>query len=146
MFVQDGKFGILNDGKVVCAPEFEKVKRLEAPYFAMGIYPYYVYKNRVDIIDDQGHVMKPGLYGQVHRENDLFIGEDINGRKDYWDAKGGRHYRQMPTFERINRFEVARVGEQIYMRQNSKQWEKPFTENSVYLHDDFIIMGTYADI
>lgn len=141
VFIQDGKFGILNDGKVVCAPEFEKVKRLEAPYFAMGVYPYYVYKNRVDIIDDQGRVMKPGLYGQVHRENDLFIGEDINGRKDYWDAKGGRHYRQMPTFERINRFEVARVGEQIYMRQNSKQWEKPFTENSVYLHDDFIIMG-----
>ena len=63
VFIQDGKFGILNDGKVVCAPEFEKIKRLEAPYFAMGIYPYYVYKNRVDIIDDQGHVMKPGLYG-----------------------------------------------------------------------------------
>jgi len=107
----------------------------------MGIYPYYVFRNRVDIIDMEGHVMKPGLYGNVKMEGDVFIGEDSRGRRDYWDAKGGRHYGSMPQFGRILRFEVARDGEQIYMRQLEKGWEKPFTKDSVLLHERYVIMG-----
>lgn len=141
IFIRDGKYGILNDGNVICAPEFERVTRLDAPYFAMGIYPFYVFKNRVDIIDMDGHVLRPGLYGNVHRDEDIFIGKDITGRTDYWDAKGGRHYHVKPTFDRIERFEVARVGEQVYMRQNSKQWEAPIDMNSIYVHDVFLILG-----
>ncbi len=141
IFIKGGKYGILNEGKVICAPEFEKVTRLEAPYFALGTYPFYVFRNRVEIIDADGHVMKPGLYGNVHREQDIFIGQDITGRTDYWDAKGGRHYRVKPTFDRIAGIEVARVGEQVYMRKDSKQWDEPIDLNSIYLHDVFLIMG-----
>ena len=141
LFVKDGKYGVLKDGNEICAPEFEKVRRLDAPYFAMGIYPYYVFRNRVDIIDMEGHVMRPGLYGNVRTDGDVFIGTDGQGRTDYWDAKGGRHYREKPTFERIERFEVARIGEQMYMRKASKQWEKPFDINSIYLHDLFYVIG-----
>ena len=142
LFIQNGKYGVLNDGKVVCQAEFEKVQRLDNPYFAMGVYPYYVYKNRVDIIGMDGRVMRPGIYGSVRQEHDVFIGQDINGRTDYWDAKGGRHYKSMPTFERIKRFEVAIDGEQIYMRQSSKEWDKPFTKDHVLVREkDYVIFG-----
>ena len=141
VFIQDGKYGVLNDGKVVCQAEFEKVRRLDNPYFAIGIYPYYVYRNRVDIIGMDGRVMRPGIYGNVRQQGDVFIGQDITGRTDYWDAKGGRHYRSMPKFERIQRFEVARIGEQVYMRQYSREWDKPIDIDSIYLHDDFYIFG-----
>ncbi|MBO7068866.1 MAG: DEAD/DEAH box helicase [Bacteroidaceae bacterium] len=141
IFIEGGKYGILNDGKVICAPEFEKVTRLDAPYFAMGVYPFYVFRNRVDIIGMDGRVLRPELYGNVHRDEDVFIGKDITGRTDYWDAKGGRHYRVKPTFDHIERFEVARVGEQVYMRQFSKQWEKPIDMNNIYVHDAFFIIG-----
>ena len=142
LFIQNGKYGVLNDGKVVCQAEFEKVKRLDNPYFAMGVYPYYVYKNRVDIIGMDGRVMRPGIYGSVKQDHDVFIGQDINGRADYWDAKGGRHYKSMPTFERIQRFEVAIDGEQIYMRQSSKEWDKPFAKDNVLVREkDYVIFG-----
>ena len=142
LFIQNGKYGVLNDGKVVCQAEFEKVKRLDNPYFAMGVYPYYVYKNRVDIIGMDGRVMRPGIYGSVKQDHDAFIGQDINGRADYWDAKGGRHYKSMPTFERIQRFEVAIDGEQIYMRQSSKEWDKPFAKDNVLVREkDYVIFG-----
>ena len=141
VFIQNGKYGVLNDGKVICAPEFEKIQRMAAPYFVMGIYPYYVFKNRVDIVDMEGKVLKPGLYGNVKLEGDVFIGQDIHGRKLYWDAKGGRYYDSMPKFEQIMRLEVARVGEQVYMRQRDKQWEKPIDVDSIYLHELFFIIG-----
>ena len=141
IFLQEGKYGIMNNGRVTCPPELEKITRLEAPYFAMGIYPYYVFRNRLALIDMQGHDMKPGLYGNVRKEGDVFIGKTSDGVTVYWDAKGGRKYQSMPTFKRIKRFEVAMVGNQLYMRQNTKQWEWPVVTKSVYLHDDYTIFG-----
>ena len=44
VFLQEGRYGIMKDGKVICAPEIEKVERTEAPYFAMCVYPYMVWK------------------------------------------------------------------------------------------------------
>ncbi len=49
---------------------------------------------------------------------------------------------QMPTFERIQRFEVAIDGEQIYMRQSSKEWDKPFAKDNVLVREkDYVIFG-----
>ena len=141
IYIQNGKYGFLKDGREICGPEFEKVNRLKAPYFAMGVYPFYIYKNRVDIVDMEGRLMRPGLYGPVKNEGDVFVGTDSAGKMDYWDAKGGRHYRQMPRFERIRRLELAQDGNRIYRRKLMKGWEQPFNENDVYVHKDFIILG-----
>lgn len=88
IYIQNGKYGFLKDGREICGPEFEKVNRLKAPYFAMGVYPFYIYKNRVDIVDMEGRLMRPGLYGPVKNEGDVFVGTDSAGKTDYWDAKG----------------------------------------------------------
>ena len=141
IYIRDGKYGFLKDGREICGPEFEKVSRLKAPYFAMGVCPYYIYKNRVDIVDMDGHLMRPGLYGTVKNEGDVFVGTDSTGKTDYWDARGGRHYRQMPRFERIRRLELAQDGNRIYRRKLLKGWEQPFSESDIYVHKDFIILG-----
>ena len=141
IFMLGGKYGVMMDGFITCPAEFEHVKRLEAPYFAIGYYPYYIYKNKVTVIDRQGRDLKPGLYGKVSQEGDVFIGQNVRGERVYWDAKGGRQYETMPQFGSIYRFEVARTGEQIYMRNRSGEWDKPFSEKSVYLHNQYTILG-----
>ena len=140
VFLQEGRYGIMKDGKVICAPEIEKVERTEAPYFAMCVYPYMVWKNRVDIVDKDGHLFRPGLYGKVKRQGDVFIGDNQRGETVYWDAKGGRFYQRMPTFEQLGRFAVARIGGQVYMRYKSKLWSDSIRANSIYLHKDFVII------
>ena len=141
IFMQNGRYGVMRDGKVSCPAEFEHVKRLKAPYFALAYYPYYIYKSRVTVIDEQGRDLKPGLYGNVRQEGDVFIGQDVKGTVTYWDAKGGRCYPSMPQFGRIFRFEVARTGKDIYIRNSAKGWEQSFSERNVYLSDHFTILG-----
>ena len=141
VFMREGKYGVMMDGKVTCPAEFEHIKWLAAPYFVMGMYPYYIYKNKVTVIDQKGRDLKPGLYGKVKQEGDIFVGERLDGKKAYWDAKGGRMYDMMPQFERIDRFEVAKAGREMFLRKSMKGWERPFSRENVYLGDHLTILG-----
>ena len=141
VFMREGKYGVMMDGKVTCPAEFEHIKWLAAPYFVMGMYPYYIYKNKVTVIDLKGRDLKPGLYGKVKQEGDIFVGERLDGKTAYWDAKGGRMYDMMPQFERIDRFEVAKAGREMFLRKSMKGWERPFSRENVYLGDHLTILG-----
>ena len=141
VFMREGKYGVMMDGKVTCPAEFEHIKWLGAPYFVMGMYPYYIYKNKVTVIDLKGRDLKPGLYGKVQQEGDIFVGERLDGKTAYWDAKGGRMYDMMPQFERIDRFEVAKAGREMFLRKSMKGWERPFSRENVYLGDHLTILG-----
>ena len=141
VFMREGKYGVMMDGKVTCPAEFEHIKWLAAPYFVMGMYPYYIYKNKVTVIDQKGRDLKPGLYGKVKQDGDIFVGERLDGKKAYWDAKGGRMYDMMPQFERIDRFEVAKAGREMFLRKSMKGWERPFSRENVYLGDHLTILG-----
>ena len=141
VFMRHGKYGVMKDGQVTCPAEFEHIKWLQAPYFVMGTYPYTIYNNKVAVIDQNGRDLKPGLYGKVEQEGDIFIGTALDGRTVYWDAKGGRMYDIMPQFERIQRFEVAKAGHEMFLRKSLKGFEKPFRQENVYLGDHLTIMG-----
>ena len=141
VFMREGKYGVMMDGKVTCPAEFEHIKWLAAPYFVMGMYPYYIYKNKVTVIDQKGRDLKPGLYGKVQQEGDIFVGTRLDGKTAYWDAKGGRMYDMMPQFERIDRFEVAKAGREMFLRKSMKGWERPFSRENVYLGDHLTILG-----
>ena len=141
VFMREGKYGVMMDGKVTCPAEFEHIKWLAAPYFVMGMYPYYIYKNKVTVIDLKGRDLKPGLYGKVQQEGDIFVGTRLDGKTAYWDAKGGRMYDMMPQFERIDRFEVAKAGREMFLRKSMKGWERPFSRENVYLGDHLTILG-----
>ncbi len=141
VFMRQGKYGVMMDGRVTCPAEFEHIKWLAAPYFVMGMYPYYIYKNKVTVIDQKGRDLKPGLYGKVKQEGDIFVGERLDGKTAYWDAKGGRMYDMMPQFERIDRFEVAKAGREMFLRKSMKGLERPFSRENVYLGDHLTILG-----
>ena len=141
VFMRQGKYGVMMDGRVTCPAEFEHIKWLAAPYFVMGMYPYYIYKNKVTVIDQKGRDLKPGLYGKVKQEGDIFVGERLDGKTAYWDAKGGRMYDMMPQFERIDRFEVAKAGREMFLRKSMKGLERPFSQENVYLGDHLTILG-----
>ena len=141
VFMRQGKYGVMMDGRVTCPAEFEHIKWLAAPYFVMGMYPYYIYKNKVTVIDQKGRDLKPGLYGKVKQDGDIFVGERLDGKTAYWDAKGGRMYDMMPQFERIDRFEVAKAGREMFLRKSMKGLERPFSQENVYLGDHLTILG-----
>jgi len=141
VFMRQGKYGVMMDGRVTCPAEFEHIKWLGAPYFVMGTYPYYIYKNKVTVIDQKGRDLKPGLYGKVKQDGDIFVGERLDGKTAYWDAKGGRMYDMMPQFERIDRFEVAKAGREMFLRKSMKGLERPFSQENVYLGDHLTILG-----
>lgn len=141
VFMLGGKYGVMVNGNIRQDAAFEHVEWLGAPYFVMGTYPYPVYKSKVTVIDREGRDLKPGLYGHVRQTGDVFVGKDQRGTTTYWDAKGGRRYRQMPEFDRIRRFEVAKAGDEMYLRKMLKGWETPFSAGSVYLGDYFTILG-----
>ena len=141
VFMRHGKYGVMKDGEVTCPAEFEHIKWLQAPYFIMGMYPYAIYNNKVAVVDRNGRDLKPGLYGKVEQEGDIFVGTALDGRTVYWDAKGGRMYDIMPQFERIQRFEVAKAGHEMFLRKCLKGFERPFRQENVYLGDHLTIMG-----
>ena len=141
VFMRHGKYGVMKDGEVTCPAEFEHIKWLQAPYFIMGMYPYAIYNNKVAVVDQNGRDLKPGLYGKVEQEGDIFKGTALDGRTVYWDAKGGRMYDIMPQFERIQRFEVAKAGHEMFLRKCLKGFERPFRQENVYLGDHLTIMG-----
>lgn len=141
VFMRHGKYGVMKDGEVTCPAEFEHIKWLQAPYFIMGMYPYAIYNNKVAVVDQNGRDLKPGLYGKVEQEGDIFKGTALDGRTVYWDAKGGRMYDIMPQFERIQRFEVAKAGHDMFLRKCLKGFELPFRQENVYLGDHLTIMG-----
>lgn len=141
VFMRHGKYGVMKDGEVTCPAEFEHIKWLKAPYFIMGMYPYAIYNNKVAVVDQNGRDLKPGLYGKVEQEGDIFKGTSLDGRTVYWDAKGGRMYDIMPQFERIQRFEVAKAGHDMFLRKCLKGFERPFRQENVYLGDHLTIMG-----
>ena len=78
VFMRHGKYGVMKDGQVTCPAEFEHIKWLQAPYFVMGTYPYTIYNNKVAVIDQNGRDLKPGLYGKVEQEGDIFVGTALN--------------------------------------------------------------------
>ena len=143
VFLKGGRYGVMLDGRVICPAELERVRRLEAPYFMLGIFPYYLYKEKVLVIDCNGRTLKPGLYGNVRQEDDVFVGKDQRGLTAYWDAKGGRTYAAMPSFVHVRGIEMARVGKQLYLRQNIAGTEKSFQQHDVYENEHFTIVGPW---
>ena len=140
VFVLGGKYGVMVDGRVTCPAEFEHIQRLEAPYFALGVYPYYLYKNKTTVIDQQGRDMKAALYGRVERDGDFFCGETLAGDRQYWDAVGRRYYRRKPEVERMGRFEMVKTGSEYMLRQQSQKLNFPFRKEEVLVGQNLTII------
>lgn len=141
IFVKNGKYGVMKDGRITCQACFERMERLQGNYLLMGIYPYQVFRNRRTVIDHEGKDLKATLYGQVEQYGDFFKGKDLDGRTIYWDAKGGRSYPTLPQIIRAGRLELIKLGERYRPRQQECMLPMDCSKEEIYIGDQVTIMG-----
>jgi len=141
VFIQNGKYGIMFDGKVTCPAAFERIKRISDGYFALATYPYVMFRNKVTVIDQQGRDLKAAFYGSVKQEGDLFYGQSSTGKMTYWDGKGRTYYDVQPTFERVGNLDMIRVGENQYqLRRPSSLMPKPVNKRDIFYNDKLTVI------
>ena len=107
VYLQGGKYGVMNDGKVTCPPQFIHISKINhgSGYFAIGTYPYAIFHNKQTVIDNQGMDLKASLYGEVTQEGDFFRANDSRGDTIYFDGIGRTVYKAKPktmTFHHVD--------------------------------------------
>ena len=110
IYVMDGKYGVMKDGRMTTQPVFERVRRCESSrLFALATYPYALFKNRTTVIDLQGIDQMVQLYGQIELKGDFLYGDDVRGKRVLWDTVGKKYYTGgEPKFERLGGLDVLR--------------------------------------
>ena len=111
IILQDGKYGVMKDGKVTCQPVFEQIERIDGGHvFALATYPYCISRRgKTTVIDRQGTDMRAELYGTVTRNGEYFHACNVRGEKIVWDSVGfGYYQKQEPRFETVGGIEIRR--------------------------------------
>jgi superfamily II DNA or RNA helicase len=152
IFIKDGRYGVLKDGKVTCEPEFEHIQRIpEGPYFAIATYPYEVYKGRSTVISQSGMDLRVRLFGKVVAEGDVVEGENMEGRPAYWDGVGQAYYDAKPEFETVGGVEMVRQNGKYLLRQHTTYLKEPVGKEDIWynkyilwMKDVVIVKGTGA--
>jgi len=122
VFVQDGKYGVMRNGKVTCPARFRRIERLEqkSGFFALGIYVQYQKKTDrtvtvTTVIDRKGLDLGVRLLGQVKWQNGYFCGMTEGAYPQFvncWDPVGNSYYRDMaPDFRMVGGVEIATASE-----------------------------------
>ena len=141
IFIKDGRYGVLKDGKVTCEPEFEHIRRVkDGPYFAIATYPYAVYKGRSTVISQNGMDLRVRLFGKVVAEGDIVEGENIDGRPAYWDGVGQTYYDSKPEFETVGGVEMVRQNGKYLLRQHTAYLKEPVGKEDIWYNKDILWM------
>ena len=122
IFLKDGRYGVLNNGKVSCPSRFKKIVRLHDNngYFAAGIFSGMLYNNYVEyasLIDRKGIDQGLKLFRDVVWQNGVYYSYYRPNRDDdffwqvYWDPKGNCYYDDDPAFRMVAGVEVAETYE-----------------------------------
>lgn len=107
--LQDGKYGIMKDGKITCQPMFERIRKIaDGRLFALATYPYLSHHNKSTVIDCQGYDMRADLYGNVTQKGDYFYASNSSGERVIWDSVGMAYYKNVPDFERLGAIEIQK--------------------------------------
>ena len=128
IYLQNGKYGVMKDGKVTTQPVFESVKRCNnGRFFALATYPYAFFRNRTTIIDLQGIDLMVQLYGQIELKGEFLYGNDIRGERLLWDTIGKSYYKGCePKFERYGGLDILRAGKD---KHNTSLYELRYTKS-----------------
>ena len=142
MFMLGGKYGVMYDGDITCPAEFEHIRRISDGYFALATYPYYMYKNKVTVIDMLGRDQRVTFYGNVKQEGDLFYGKSSSGKMQYWDGKGRAYYDYHPEFERVGNLDMVRVGKGQYkLRRPSPLLPQMVRKKEIFYNDKLTVIN-----
>ena len=133
IFVKGGRYGILNDGKVTCAAEFEHIQRMnDGDFFAIATYPYAVFKGRTTIISLTGMDLRASLYGKVTPHGDVFEGETVAGQRTFWDSVGMQYYNSRPEFEIIGGVQMVKKNGKYLPRTKTLYQREPVAKEDIW--------------
>lgn len=163
IFLKDGRYGVMNNGKVSCQSRFKEIVRLhdKGGYFAAGIYGGMYYNHYVEyasLIDwkgiDQGLRLfrdvewRDGIYYSSYKPRGYREGGDF--WDVYWDPKGNCYYDQYPNFRMVAGVEVASACEHnsrnllcYKLRYNTGNLSPRFYLSDVYYNRHVIIARDY---
>lgn len=133
IFIQGGKFGVVRDGMVTCAPEFEHIRRVRGgQFFAIATYPYAVFRNRTTVISLGGIDQRVALYGKVAVDGDVVEGETIQGKRTYWDGVGQTYYDSRPEFETVGGVQMVTRNGAYQLRKKSPYLREPVSKEDIW--------------
>ena len=134
IFLQDGHYGVRNNGKVTCPARFKEIVRLRDPggFFAAGIYGSKLYGNYVEyasLIDRKGVDRQLRLFRDVSWADGVYYScykpenyqEGGSYWSAYWDPKGNCYYDCAPEFRIVAGVEVAEAYEHDGNREHRCQ-------------------------
>ncbi|MCH5311288.1 MAG: DEAD/DEAH box helicase [Prevotella sp.] len=117
VFLQDGRYGVMRNGRITCPARFKKVKRLQEDcgFFALGVYMKRNEHNfgRLEevttVIDRYGQDLNVTLYGTVLWCNGYFYGRSVGANyiENSWDPVGNSYYDYHPCFTKVAGVEVG---------------------------------------
>ena len=116
VFVQDGRYGVMRNGRVTCPARFRRIEPLqkESGYFALGIFG--VLKDGkpsllTTVIDNLGQDLGIKLPGKVSWTDGYFCGVYTNSMGEHvncWDPVGRSYYYDTyPSFQKVAGVEIA---------------------------------------
>ena len=119
VFLQDGRYGVMRNGKITCPARFKRVKRLQddCGFFALGVYMKKNEQNYgkpvevMTVIDKKGVDLQVMLYGDVRWQEGYFCGVSERNHYSYitcWDPVGGSYYYDTyPEFHMVAGVEIG---------------------------------------
>ena len=163
IFLKDGHYGVMNNGRVSCQPRFKEIVRLhdQGGFFAAGVYGGTLYGNYVEyasLIDRKGIDQGLRLFKQVEWKDGVYysyyLPKDYKNGDDYWytywDPKGNCYYDEDPGFRRVAGVEVAVTCEHENryqlcnkLRYNTGSMSPRFYIREMFFNRDIIIARDY---
>jgi hypothetical protein len=148
IYLQNGKYGVMKDGKATTQPVFERIRRGGSGlFFALATYPYAFFKNRTTVIDLNGSDQMVQLYGQIEQRGEFLYGRDVAGERVLWDIIGRRYYKgREPKFERLGGLDILRSEKQLsdtpnYELRSSRGLQSlSFSKGEVYFNSYIAII------
>ena len=139
VFMENGRYGVLKDGRVSCPPLFVGIRKLQPPFFVLGTYPYEVYRNRRAVIGDDGREQDARLFGRVEQQGEWLTYTDEQGRRRWWDGIGRRSYGERPQIERLGGLDVVSADGQYMFRRYMPSCDIRFRKEEVLIGPVFCI-------
>lgn len=161
VFLQNGLYGVMRNGKITCPARFKKVKRLQSGcgFFALGIYLRRNERNFgkleeiTTVIDQRGQDLNVMLYGNVEWYNGYFYGEQIGSnfiKSNSWDPVGNSYYDSDPCFRKVAGVEVgfskehgSQVRPCMKLRQSTGRVSPRFYVSEMFYNHDIVIARDY---
>ena len=163
IFLKDGRYGVMNNGRVSCQPRFKEIVRLhdKGGFFAAGIYGGKIYDSYVEyasLIDSKGIDQGLKLFRDVSWQNGVYYScykphsykEGDRFWYIYWDPKGNCYYDDDPNFRTLAGVEVAEAHEHndrnllcYKLRYNTGYLSPRFNLGDLFFNKNVIIARDY---